>query len=563
MERAAARRYSAEPMSRDSRYLRSAKLIAACTLLSRFTGLARDIVLNHVYGQRWVQDAFNYGFLIPNLFRRLFGEGALSAIFIPIFTETLDRKGRPDAWVLLGRVAGLMVVILCSVTILLELGVLAIWHFHPGGPMRTLQLGLTAVMMPFMISICLLALLSSILNCLDHFTVPALMPIVLNVMSIVGVLFVGPMIGKPLERQIYGVALSVLAASVLQLLLILPILKSNGVKMPWSLDYRHPDLRRISRMFFPVIIGQGVLLFSVFFDAQICTFLTHEPESPATFTLFGLVLKYPLHEGALSAVNNAQRLYQFPLGVLAISLATAVFPMFSLYASREDYAGLRETLGQSIRVAIFEGLPSGIMMILLAEPIVALLFQHGRFGPEATERAAWVLKWYGLGMPAFCAQHILLRGFYSLKDTMTPMWIGCSLVIVNMALSLSLVWLPYIREAAFGISTSTTATMHVLISVWLLRRRLRGRIGARAIVKASFKMLIGGTLAGAAAWWLIRWAGGMDMSSLGRTGARAVEVFVPLVGAGLVYLGSAYLLKSEEIGWLLGRRRVAEEAQSL
>lgn len=125
-------------MSRDSRYLWSAKLIAACTLLSRFTGLARDIILNHVYGQRWVQDAFNYGFLIPNLFRRLFGEGALSAIFIPVFTETLDRKGKPEAWVLLGRVAGLMVVILCSATILLELGVLAIWHFYPGGPMRTL-----------------------------------------------------------------------------------------------------------------------------------------------------------------------------------------------------------------------------------------------------------------------------------------------------------------------------------------------------------------------------------------------------------------------------------------
>lgn len=542
-------------MPRDSRYLWSAKLIAVCTLLSRFTGLARDITLNHVYGQRWVQDAFNYGFLIPNLFRRLFGEGALSAIFIPVFTETLDRKGRPDAWVLLGRVAGLMVVILCSATILLELGVLVIWQLYPGGPMRELQLGLTAVMMPFMISICLLALLSSILNCLNHFAVPALMPIVLNVMNIVGVLFVGPMIGKPLESQIYGVALSVLAASVLQLILILPVLRSHGVQVPWSLDHRHPDVRRIARMFFPVVMGQGVLLLSVFFDAQICTFLTRGPESAPTFSFFGYAVNYPLAEGALSAVNNAQRLYQFPLGVLAISLATAVFPMFSLYASREDYAGLRETLGQSIRVAIFEGLPSGVVMILLAEPIVALLFEHGQFGPEATARAAWVLKWYGLGMPAFCAQHILLRGFYSLKDTLTPMWIGCSLVVVNMALSLSLLWHPTIREAAFGISTSATATMHVLVSVWLLRRRMRGRIGATAILKASLKTLVAGALAGAATWWLSRWTMRIDTAGLGRTGARAVEVFVPLIGAAAVYLGAAFILRAEEIGWLLGRRR--------
>jgi putative peptidoglycan lipid II flippase len=539
-------------MARDSRYLWSAKLIAFCTLISRVTGLVRDITINHFYGQNWVQDAFNYGFQIPNLFRRLFGEGALSAIFIPVFTETLDRKGKPEGWVLLGRVAGLLVLVLCGATIFLELGVLAIWHFHPGGPMRTLQLGLTAVMMPFMISICMLALLSSILNCLHHFTAPALMPIVLNVMNIIGVLFIGPLFGEALEKQIYGVAISVLAASVLQIVLILPVLRAHGVKVPWSLEHRHPEVRRIARMFLPVVLGQGVLLFSVYFDAQICTSLTRGPQDGPTFSIGGHAVHYPLAEGALSAVTNAQRLYQFPLGVLAISLATAVFPMFSLYASREDYAGLRETLGQSIRVAIFEGLPSGIMMILLAEPIVALLFQHGRFGPDATARAAWVLKWYGLGMPAFCAQHILLRGFYSLKDTLTPMWIGCSLVVINMALSLSLVWHPAIREAAFGISTSTTATMHVLVSVWLLRRRMRGRIGARAIVKASFKMLVAGALAGAMAWWLARWTAGMHLSALGKTGTRAVEVFIPLAGAGLVYLGVAKLMRAEEIGWLWG-----------
>jgi putative peptidoglycan lipid II flippase len=550
-------------MARDSRYLWSAKLIALCTLLSRITGLARDITLNHVYGQKWVQDAFNYGFLVPNLFRRLFGEGALSAIFIPVFTETLDKQGRPAAWVLLGRVAGLMALLLCAATILLELGILAIWHFAPGGPMRTLQLGLTAVMLPFMISICMLALLSSILNCLNHFAVPALLPIVLNLVNIVGVLLIGPMIGDALEEQIYGVALSVLAASVLQIALIVPVLRAYGVTVPWSLDYRHADVRRIARMFLPVVLGQGVLLLNVFFDAQICTFLTRGPEQGPTFSLFGQVINYPLTEGALSAVNNAQRLYQFPLGVLAISLATAVFPMFSLYASREDYAGLRETLGQSIRVAIFEGLPSGIMIILLAEPIVALLFEHGRFGPEATERAAWVLKWYGLGMPAFCAQHILLRGFYSLKDTLTPMWIGCGLVVVNMALSVALLWHPAIREAAFGISTSVTSTLHVMVSVWLLRQRLHGRIGARAIARSTVKMVVAGALAGLAAWWLLRWSMKTDLATVGRTGARAVQVFLPLGGAGIAYLFAAKLLRADELGWVFGRSRPSAEPPTL
>ena len=546
-------------MPHDSRYLTSAKVIAACTLLSRVTGLARDIVINHVYGQRWVQDAFNYGFLIPNLFRRLFGEGALSAIFIPIFTETLDQEGRHAAWTLLGRVAGLMTVVLVTITLLLEGGVLVVWHFFPSGEMRALQLGLTAVMLPFMIGICLLALFSGILNCLNHFAVPALMPIVLNVMNMVGVLVIGPMLGKVLEEQVFGVAYSVLAAGVIQLLIIIPVLRRHGVEFRFSLTTADPKVRQIWRMFIPVVLGQGVLLFSVFFDAQICTFLTRGPESPATFSLLGKEITYPLMEGALSAITNAQRLYQFPLGVLAISLATAVFPLFSLYASRQDFGGLRSTLGQSMRVAIFEGVPAAVVLFVLAEPIVSLLFEHGRFGPEATQRAAWVLKWYAVGIPAFCCQHILLRGFYSLKDTLTPMWISVSLVAVNILISVSLVWHPVIREAAFGISTSATATMHVGVSLWLLRRRLRGLIGGRAIARSALRTLIGGAVVWAVAAAIFAWTDAWPLAGLGRTGSRAVQVFAPLLAAAIAYVLLAYALRSEEIGWLLKRRKAVEE----
>lgn len=547
-------------MSHDSRYLASAKVIAACTLLSRVTGLARDIILNHVFGQKWVQDAFNYGFLIPNLFRRLFGEGALSAIFIPIFTETLDQHGRPAAWTLLGRVAGLMTVVLVVITLLLEGGVLVVWHFFPSGEMRALQLTLTAVMLPFMISICMLALFSGILNCLNHFTVPALMPIVLNVMNMVGVLVIGPMLGKMLEEQVFGVAYSVLAAGVIQLLIIIPVLRRQGVEFRFSLTTDDPKVRQIWRMFIPVVLGQGVLLFSVFFDAQICTFLTRGPESPVTFFLMGREIAYPLVEGALSAITNAQRLYQFPLGVLAISLATAVFPLFSLYASRQDFAGLRSTLGQSMRVAIFEGVPSAVVLFVLAEPIVSLLFEHGRFGPEATQRAAWVLKWYAVGIPAFCCQHILLRGFYSLKDTLTPMWISVSLVAVNILISVSLVWHPAIREAAFGISTSATAMMHVGVSLWLLRRRLRGLIGGRAIARSALRTLIGGAVVWAVAAAMFAWTDAWPLAGLGRTGHRAVQVFAPLLAAAVAYVLLAYVLRSEEIGWLLKRKPLVRPA---
>ena len=541
-------------MAQDSRYLGSARLIALCTLVSRVTGLVRDIAVNHVYGQNWVQDAFNYGFLIPNLFRRLFGEGALSAVFVPTFTEVLDQRGRPAAWVLLGRVAGLMGLALVLLTVLLELGVLAFWVFVPSGRMATLQLGLTGVMLPFMIGACLLALFSSILNCLEHFTVPALLSTVLNGMIFTGVMLVGPLLGERLEQQIYGVAGCVLLTGIIQLAIIMPVLRRHGVRFRLSLNHRDPDLRQMARIFVPVLLGQGVLLFNVFFDAQICTFLTRGPQDPAAFSFFGSQVLYPLAEGALSAVNNAQRLYQFPLGVLAISLATAALPLFSLYASRGDTAGLRSTVAQSLRLAIFVGLPSGIVVIILAQPIVSLLFEHGKYGSDATARAAYVLRFYGFGMAAFCCQHILLRGFYSLKDTLTPMRISCYLVALNVALNVTLVWHPAIREAAFGISTSITACLHVGISILLLRRRLHGRIGARAVLQSAAKTASATAAGGVAAWALLNWTTGLDLSAIGVTGGRFISVFGPLAGCVLVFFAVAKLLRMPEIGWLMTRR---------
>lgn len=535
-------------MANNARLFGSARLITICTLASRVTGLVRDIVLNRAYGQGGVQDAFNYGFLIPNLFRRLFGEGALSAVFVPVFTDVLDSRGRPVAWLLLGRVTGLMAVALAILTIVVEGIVLAVWGFSLSD--RSLHIGLTAVMAPFMIGICVLALFSSILNCLNHFSTPALLPIVLNVMIIAGIALVGPMLGGELDRQVYGTAFCVLAAGIIQLAIILPVLRRHGVRFRPTLDTRDPDVRRILRTFLPILIGQGVLLFNAFFDFQICTYLTGPTDGASNGSFFGSSFEYPLEAGALSAVANAQRLYQFPLGVLAIALATAALPMFSRHASRGEVEGLRTSVSQALRLALYEGLPSGLIMMVLASPIVSLLFEHGRFGPDQTARAAYVLQFYGIGMWAFCAQHILLRAFYSLKDTLTPMWISCGLVILNWSLNLTLVW--SLRESAFAISTSVTAVLHVVISVWFLRRRMGGRMGATEIAGSVARIVPASALACVAAWLLLRGTNqwfGADVDGLVVRGCR---VFVPLLGSILVYLGSTRLMRMEEPNWLLG-----------
>lgn len=537
----------------QAKFLGSARLVALCTLLSRITGLARDMVMNFAYGQNWVQDAFNYGFQVPNLFRRLFGEGALAAVFIPIFTDVLEKKGRERAWLLLGRVTGMMTLVLCVLLIVLELIALMVYWGSDGGEMTNLQIGLTAVMLPFMVGVCLVALFSSILNCLHHFTVPALMPIVLNVLNIIGVTTVGPLLfGDRIERQVYGVAICVLASSAISLAMIIPTLRRFGVRFKLSLDTRDEDMRAILRMFVPIMLGQGVLLFNVFFDAQICTMLTQGPNDPPTFTFLGWTVAYPLEQGAFSAVTNAQRLYQFPLGVLAISLATAAFPMFSRFASRDDLPGLRGAVSQALRLAIFVGLPSGLLMAVLREPIVTLLFEHGRFNHEDTIRSAEVLYWYGLGMAAFCCQHILLRGFYSLKDTMTPMWVSCWLVLLNAVLNVVLLW--WVEESAFGISTTITSFLHVFISTQLLRRRMKGRIGATAMTVSTVKVTIATVAGCAAAYLVLQRLPSLGVPNLNRIPRDLVMVFGPSVAAGLVFLGIAYLFRLDELKWLLGRK---------
>ena len=538
----------------QARFLGSVRLVAFCTLLSRVTGLARDMVMNHAYGQGWVQDAFNYGFQVPNLFRRLFGEGALSAVFIPIFTDVLEKKGEPSAWRLLGRVAGIMTLVLTLLLVLLELIALAVYLLCDGRAMTVLQVGLTAVMLPFMVGVCLVALFSSILNCLHHFTIPALLPIVLNALNIIGVTTIGPMFfGPRIENQVYGVALCILASSIVQLFMIFPTLRRYGVYFKLSLDTRDEDLRAILRIFIPILLGQGVLLFNVFFDAQICTMLTRGPDDPQTFTLLGLTLRYPLEEGAFSAVTNAQRLYQFPLGVLAISLATAAFPIFSRFASRNDLDGLRGALSQSLRLAIFVGLPSGLLMVILRQPIITLLFEHGRFNREDTLRAADVLFWYGLGMTAFCCQHIILRGFYSLKDTLTPMWVSCWLVLVNAILNVVLLWSA--GESAFGISTTITSFLHVIISTQLLRRRMAGRIGATVIAQSILKIAAATFAAVVTAFWLLQNLPALGVSQWPRVTRDAMTVFGPAAAGCAVFLLVALVVRMEELRWLLSREK--------
>lgn len=534
----------------------SAKLIAVCTLTSRVTGLLRDMLLVQTFGLTWTLDAFNYGFQIPNLFRRWFGEGGLALVFVPTFARTLNESGPASAWKLLARTLALLCIAVLAVVAVIGTVIAALWWFGAVGDESKLILRLTAIMLPFMLTICVVALFSSILNCLDSFAPAALTPLLLNLFMIGG-LFAAPRFATDPAQQATLVAMLVVVAGVVQVGLLALTLRGNGARLGWQLAPRDPQVRRMIGLMLPVLLGQGVLLFGTFLDAQLCTLLSYVPGGSQTFSLLGADVRYPLEAGALSALTVAQRLYQFPLGVLGVSLAVAALPTLSRLAAARQWGAWSGEVRRLVRLEVFVGVLAGGMIVVLAEPIVRLLFEYGKVSPADTTRAASVLRWYGVGLWAFCAQHVVMRGFYSIDDVRTPVTISCLLVPLNVLLSFALVWMDGVREAAFAISTAATSTLTVIIGLVVLRKRTGRVVFAGAEWSAAARMLVAG-VAGALVVWLIR----DDAAAFVRSaitweiGARAVETLGLLaVGTGLT-IGAARLLRlSEPVQWLTVRRR--------
>jgi len=554
-------------MSETRSVVSSAKLIAICTLLSRITGLIREMLLAHSFGLRWVLDAFNYGFTIPNLFRRLLGEGAMAAVFVPTFTQVLEKEGRPAAWRLLARTLALLSLALVTIVIVLEAVILAIWYLAPGGDpgeqaSRQLLLWLTALMLPFMLAICIVALFSAILNCLGSFVPAALAPVLLNIGMIVGIAWLGPWL-RPGDKvgQATVVGWMVIISGFVQVAVLVPVLRRSGVRLGWSLHFRDPAVKRMLRLLAPVALGQGVLAVGVFLDAQVCVLLTHKAGTPETISWLGGAVRYPLEEGAWSAITVAQRLYQFPLGVLVISLGTAAMPSFARLAARKDWRAWSLEVRQSLRLAIFEGVLTGTMMFMLAAPIIRLLYQYDRFSAADTARASWVLTFFGFAMWSFCAQHIVLRGFYSFHDARTPLKISAAVLPLNLLLTLVLVWFPTVREAAFAISSTITTGFAVIISLIIFERRTQVRLLDRELGLALGKMAVAGAVCALTVYFTRPIADGLPV---GQVTGRLINAFGPLTTGTAAFLAAAWVLRLPEVGLLLPklRRRKAKAVQA-
>ncbi len=516
------------------------------TLASRVLGMVRDMAMAALLGLAGggVMDAFVIAYRIPNLFRRLFGEGALTASYLPVLSAELEKDPKA-AWRVASVVITWLAAMLAALVLLGEGIFVLVWLAFGGDPGVGLLMGLAAVMLPYLLLICLAAQLTATLHALSHFSVPALTPVVLNVCWLAAIFLICPYFAPDRAAQAYVIAVAILVAGVLQVGVQLPVLRRYGFRFDYHWSASREAIGRIGRSLAPMLAGLAVTQINTFFDSLIAWGLAASPEGPKTIGWLGGAIDYPMRQGAAAAIYYGERLYHFPLGVLGLAVATAIFPLLSRHAARKEHDKLGTDLTLGLRLVVCLGVPAGVGLIMLAAPLARLLFEHGQFTPDDTVRTARMIACYGLGVWAFCALPVVIRGFYALGDTGTPVRIAAWIVALNLTLNLTLIW--PLAEAGLAVATSISAAVQVLV-LMLIFSRHRSRLRWSALGATVARTLAATGLMAAAGYAVLGW-----LPPMAGIVGELTQVLVPLATSVAVYCGSYWLLRGRELGMLLGR----------
>ncbi len=547
-------------------FVASALLVGGLTFLSRVGGLIRDAVAARIFGTGAAMTAFGLAFLVPNLFRKLFGEGALSAAFIPEYTKIL-KADQSRARAFSRRVLALSLMTLAGITLVIEAVILiCIWA---GAGANTSGAGnlvyqLALIMVPYMPLVCMVALIGGVLQVHGRFAVTAAAPVLLNVIMIAGALAFAswyPTDVRPLSTGVVWLSWSVLAAGFLQLALswfsyasLLQTLPPPDLS-PDSLAASQRRLGDMLRLLGPMIIGLGVVQANAFLDGVIAGYPSYIGP-----TIFGV--PYPLDTSSFAIVAvYTSRLYQFPLGVFGVAIATAIFPALSFHA--DNPSALAATLRQGVRFVFFITLPASIGLMFVGLPLASVVFEGGEFTAADSIRVANVLIGYAPSVIGFSLIGILGRAFFSLGDTKTPVRLSVAMVIIDFIMNITFIW--PMGEAGLSWSTSVSALVQTVALLVLLRRHNVDRIldsdtrrsCIRTVISAS---VMGGALA-ALKWWVLP----LQPASWQVTAAEALHLPVgwlhqlnslaALVATGvLAFFLAAFLQKQPELGWVLKRK---------
>jgi putative peptidoglycan lipid II flippase len=521
------------------------------TLASRVLGMVRDMATAALFGlaAQGVMDAFVVANRIPNLFRQLFGEGALTASYLPVVTTHLEKDSR-TAWQLVSVMLVWLTVLLTGVVLAGEAIVAAMWLLSGGDPELRLLLGLTATLLPYMLLICLAAQVTATLQALSHFSVPALTPTLLNVCWLTGVWVIAPWFAPNAAAQAYVVAVCILVAGVLQLGVQLPVLYRLGFRFEYDWRASRAGMTQIGRALAPMLFSLAVTQINTFTDSLIALGLAAAPNGPQTIPWLGGAVHYPLRQGAAAAIYIGERLYQFPLGIVGMAMAASIFPLLSRHAAHGRRRELAADLTLGLRLVLCLSVPAGVGLIVLAQPLAKLLFEHGHFTADDTARAARMIAAYALGVWAYCASPVMVRGFYAMGNCTTPVRVGALVVALNLALNLVLIW--PLAEAGLGVSTALSAAVELLVLAVLFSKR-QAPLDWRSLAAAAARTTVATVLMALTAYAVLR----SIPSTAGLLNA-ALRVGVPITLAAAVYGVAYWLCGGRELQMLLRKSETSD-----
>src|SRR6266404_778412 len=513
---------------------RNAGIISLAVMASRVLGLVRDQVFAALFGAGLQYDAFLTAFRIPNLLRDLFAEGALSAAFVTTFTQVQQTKGEHEAFRLSNRVATALMILLSLICIVGWIFAPSIVYllapgFYDVPGKADLTIHLTRIMMPFLLLIALAAKAMGILNARNNFAVPAVAPVFFNLGSVIGGLFLGLTLGPFLGLSaIEGMAFGTLVGGFLQFAVQWPSLRRAGFRYRPMLSFTDPGVRQIMRLMGPAIIGTAAVQINVFVNTNFASAII----DPAT----GAVLN-----GPVSWLSYAFRFMQFPIGVFGVAIATATLPPLSRSTRNPDYVEFRRTLAHSLALVFLLCIPSALGLAVLGRPIVALVFEHGKFTSFDTVQTANALTAYSIGLAGYAAVKVLSPAFYALNDARTPMLISLGSIAVNYAMNSWLVG--PLGHVGLAFSTSTVALVNFLLLALFMRRRVQ-RLEGRHLGKTVLRIVGASIPMAITAWLIAELVGALPLRGFL---LHLFQVLGGTISAVLVFYGCCRFFRVEEL----------------
>jgi putative peptidoglycan lipid II flippase len=511
---------------------KAAGIIGLAVMCSRVLGLVREQVCAALFGGGGAMDAFTAAFRIPNLLRDLFAEGALSTAFVTTFSKTIARSGDAAAWRLANKVATLTLVVLGSICVAgMVFSSQLVGLLAPGfGPEKAaLTAQLTRIMFPFIVMVSMAALVMGMLNAKSVFGIPAMASSFFNIGSIVGGVTLGAWIDPDFgPRALIGLAIGTLIGGALQFAVQLPPLAGLGFKYSPDFRWRDPGVNAILRLMGPSVIAASTTQFNVLVNSMFAS---------------------TLGDGAIFWLAIAFRLMQLPLGLFGVALGTVTLPLLSRLVVAGQMTGFRAELARAMRLMFLLTIPSTIGLMMLAEPIISVLYQHGRFDAHQAAQAGGALRFYAIGLAGYAALKVLVNAFYALDRRKTPMLVSFLAVGLNLLFNWIFTFRLHWGHLGLAFSTGCVATTNFVVLYALMYRQLGGLETRRMAVLLGKAAIAGVALAAVCAasthWLLSDWP---TQTFLRNTFA----LFATMTVGGLVFLGVGAALRIEELDEVIG-----------